>query len=504
MDTRTETPHPGARRPLILLALWLLATLGLRPLLQPDEGRYAGVAREMLAGDGLVPTLDGLPFFHKPPLLYWLDMAAMSVAGVNEWAARFGPAFGAWVLGAALFLHLRRWHGAAVARAGLLVLATSPLYFIGAQYVNHDMGVAGAITAAVLLLVRAVEDPARTSRRWLMLAWAAVGLGVLAKGLIGIVLPALVIGPWLLAQGRWRQMLSLLHPAGVAVGAVVALPWMLTMQARYPGFFDYFIVEQHFRRYAGASFNNVNGPWFYPVVLLAFMLPWTGWLWPALRGAVAALKSRTAAVPQLGLYLWWVLAIVGFFSLPSSKLVGYVLPALAPMAALLALVLVQRPLALRRAGIAAAVLGVGLVAALAWKAPGSNAVLGRALKAQMAPGDRVVFVEKYFYDLPFYARLREPVLVVSDWADPKLPLGDDWRKELFDAARFAPDLGQRLLWPRERLAAILCHPGTVWFVAPDDRVPGLSALPGLNAVAAHDRAQLLRAPGRACAATAAQ
>ena len=493
----------GGLRPLGLLALWLAATLGLRPLLLPDEGRYAGVAREMLQGDGLVPLLNGLPFFHKPPLLYWLDMAAMSLLGAGEWAtqwaARFGPALLAWVLGAALFVHLRRWHGAAVARAGLLVLATAPLFFVGAQYVNHDMGVAGCITLAVLLLVRAVDDPAHTSLRWLMLGWAACGLGVLAKGLIGVVLPALVIGPWLLAQGRWRQMLSLLHPVAVAVGAAVALPWMLLMQQRHPGFFDYFIVEQHFRRYAGAAFNNVNGPWFYPVLLLALMLPWTAWLWPALRRAWA---TRVQDGARSGLYAWWVLAIVGFFSLPSSKLVGYVLPALAPLAALLALLLVERPRVLKWAGSGAALVCVAVVVALAWRAPGSNRQLANALAAQMAPGDRVVFVEQYFYDIPVYARLKEPVVVVSNWADPQLPLHDDWRKELFDAARFDPERGAKLLWQPERLSELLCHAGTVWFVAPDDRVEGLRALPGLVPVAAHGRAQLLRAPGRDCAAAA--
>ena len=489
----------GGLRPLGLLALWLAATLGLRPLLLPDEGRYAGVAREMLQGDGLVPPLNGLPFFHKPPLLYWLDMAAMSLLGPGDgamqWAARFGPALLAWVLGAALFLHLRRWHGPATARVGLLVLATAPLFFVGAQYVNHDMGVAGCITLAVLVLVRAVEDPRQTSLRWLMLAWAACGLGVLAKGLIGIVLPALVVGPWLLAQGRWRQMLSLLHPAAVAMGAAVALPWMLLMQLRHPGFFDYFIVEQHFRRYAGTTFNNVQGPWFFPVLLLALMLPWTAWLGPALRRAWA---TRTSEGARSGLYAWWVVAIVGFFSLPSSKLVGYVLPAVAPMAALLGLVLVERPKVLKWAGGGAALVCVAVVLGLTWRTPGSHRTLARTLATQMAPGDRVVFIEQYFYDIPVYARLQEPVVVVSNWADPELPLHDDWRKELFDAARFDASRGAKLLWQPERLAELLCHPGSVWFVAPDDRVEGLRGLPGLVPVAAQARAQLLRAPGLDC------
>lgn len=155
----------GRQPELALLAMWLLATPGLRPLMLPDEGRYATVAFEMLRGDALVPLLNGLPFFHKPPLLYWLDQAAMAVFGVNVFAVRLGPACMAWALGVGLFLHLRHWQGVAVARAGLAVLATSPLFFVGAQYVNHDMGVAACIGLAVLAFVQAADGPAPTRQR---------------------------------------------------------------------------------------------------------------------------------------------------------------------------------------------------------------------------------------------------------------------------------------------------------------------------------------------------
>ena len=84
-----------------LLAVWLLATAGLRPLLLPDEGRYAEVAREMLADDGLVPLLNGLPFFHKPPLTYWVDLLGLRLFGITPFAVRLGPALGAWLKGAA-------------------------------------------------------------------------------------------------------------------------------------------------------------------------------------------------------------------------------------------------------------------------------------------------------------------------------------------------------------------------------------------------------------------
>jgi 4-amino-4-deoxy-L-arabinose transferase-like glycosyltransferase len=316
---------------LTLLGAWLLITLGLRPLLLPDEGRYADVARLMLSGDVLVPRLDGLPFFHKPPLFYWLDSAAMQVFGVNEFAGRFGSAVGAWLMGAALFFAMRRWHGERAAAIALGVLATTPFFFIGGQYANHDMLVGGLITAAVLAFACAVEAPA-VALRWVVAGWVLCGLAILAKGLIGFVLPALVIGPWLLAQGRWRQMLRLLHPLGLLAFGVVALPWCIAMQLRYPGFFDYFIVEQHFRRFAQSDFNNVHGVWFFILLLPTLALPWSGWLVRALGDA----WSRRS-VPAMSLYAWWIVAVVGFFSIPSSKLIGYALPALAPWCALMAL-----------------------------------------------------------------------------------------------------------------------------------------------------------------------
>src|SRR5438874_10275538 len=103
-SSTTNSRWLAPRRALTLFALWLLATLGAHPLLLPDEGRYANVARDMLHGDGLTPLLNGLPFFHKPPLMYWLDMAAMALLGVNQFSARVAPFVGAWAMGAALFL----------------------------------------------------------------------------------------------------------------------------------------------------------------------------------------------------------------------------------------------------------------------------------------------------------------------------------------------------------------------------------------------------------------
>jgi len=477
-----------------LLALWLGFSAGLRPLALPDEGRYASVAWEMLNGDLLAPTLNGLPFFHKPPLMYWLDAAAMKVVGASAFAARFGPLVGAWLMGAALFLALRRWHGDRIARLGLLVIATCPFFFLAGQYANHDMLVGGLITVAVFAFVRAVDGAPPAALPWTIAAWVACALALLSKGLIGVVLPAFVVGPWLLAQRRWRDVLRLLHPLGLLAFVVVAAPWLVAMQVRYPQFFDYFIVEQHFRRYALSTFNNVHPFWFFIVVLPLATLPWSGWLG---AGARRLLRERE---PPIDLYLWWVAAVVFFFSLPSSKLVGYVLPALAPWCALIAIG-IDRLGASRRAiaGVAllSALICVGVVAGLVWKTPASNRAAALVLAARMGPADRVAMVDEYLYDVPYYARLKEPVRIASHWSDPDLPRHDNWRKELFDAGRFDPDLARAVLWPIERLDRIGCGAPAVWIVVRAGHGGAIArSVPGAMLAYADPRTELWRAPGR--------
>ena len=478
---------------LVLFALWLMATLGLRPLLLPDEGRYASVALEMLQGNALVPTLNGLPFFHKPPLFYWVGMAAMQEFGVGPFTARMGSLLGAWILGATLFLALRRWHGSRVAIIALMVMATSPFVFVGAQYANHDMLVAGLISAAILALARAVEHPIKVSLGWLAVGAIACALATLAKGLIGFVLPVLVIGPWLLMQGRWRQFVGLLHPVAWVAFLLVAAPWFVAVQMRFPGFFDYFFMEQHFRRFVQSSFNNVQPFWFFALVLPALMLPWAAWIPQALRKAWVGRDARVS------LYAWWIVTIVGFFSLPSSKLVGYVLPAVAPLCALIAMALESSPL--RRLGwvvATSALLCLAIVGAIAWQAPKSNLGVARALAGHMAPGDEVVMLDEYLYDVPFYAQLHKPVVFVSDWRDPELVNQDSWRNELKDAAAFAPELGRQVLQPLDRLDQLACGKATVWIPVSVGRAKQAAELTGASRVFGDKNSELWRVQARAC------
>lgn len=449
---------------------WLCATAWLRRFSAPDEGRYTGVALAMLqSGDWLVPRLDGLPFFHKPPLFYWLSAASMSVFGLSEWAARLPSVMGATAAATSLLLFLRRWSEPGIARPATLVLVTMPFLYVGAQFANLDMLVAGCISATVLLaaharLAREGGAPWRTPLAW---AFVAAAAGVLAKGLIGLLLPGIVFVAWAIATRRPDALRLLLWWPGWLLFLGLSLPWFAAMQWRYPGFCDYFVVTQHFRRFAATGFNNAQPLWFYLPVIAGLTLPWVAWLpWAARRR-----PARAASADIDGLMLVWFVTIIVFFSIPRSKLIGYVLPALPPLAYFVARAMARTWPAARGLGKPAAwTAGLAalscVLAVLAADRFGTPAGARLRLPAGLSVGaqDQVLMLDDYRYEIPFYWQLRQPMLVASDWSDPGLPLRDNWRKELSDAARFDPAAAGRILVPARQVAAALCVPRVSWLL----------------------------------------
>lgn len=454
---------------LLLLLVWLGATGWFRQLTLPDEGRYVGVAWEMVrSGNWAVPTLDGLPFFHKPPLFYWMAAASMTVFGPNEWAARLPSLIGATGAAWALFLFVRRWIDARAAAAALVVLATSPGYFAAAQFANHDMLVASWIAAAILLCAHAIlsADMRRPYRLTLFGAYACAALGVLTKGLIGAVLPFLVVACWTLIARRPKAMLLLFWPPGLVLFGAISLPWFATMQGKYAGFLDYAFIEQQFKRFAQGGFNNQQPWWFYLPVLGLLTLPWIVQLPRALHRAMRADKDPG----NIRMLMWvWILVVLLFFSLPGSKLIGYILPALPPLSFVLAENLLRafrgRPgarssaplmVGLGAAACLATVFGVGIFGAVSAKP------LATSLRPLIAADDRILMLDRYVYDAPFYLRLSKPSLIASSWRDPEINSSDNWRREIFDASLFDPLLSRQVLVESDQIGPVLCKPGTTW------------------------------------------
>ena len=466
--------------PAFLLAVWLLCTAAWRPLAMPDEGRYASISLEMaISGNWAVPLLNGLPFFHKPPLFYWINAAALKLFGPDPWVARMASLLGAWLMGMGLYLFLRRHATLRLAGWALAVLATQPFFFGGAQYANLDMLVASLISSTILAAAHAVLQ-ARQGKPWRHSVWLAyllAALGLLAKGLIGIVLPGAVLVAWLVWQRHWIGLWRLLSLPGALILLAVGMPWFILMDQRYPGFLHYFFVYQHFQRFAETGFNNQHGIWFYPVVLIGLTLPWSLWLFASLRGAwqqrqaAAGWRSLLAPARPLGspaslqrLAWVWLLVITVFFSLPSSKLAGYILPVLPAWAMLLtgwALAWMEmRPHARKRLPavlLAAALLCVaGIGAAARYQSESSRSAVP-LLRQQMHASDEIIMLDEYEYDLPFYLDTDRPMWVVSAWDDPELLRHDNWRKELLEAGAFdIRSQATQFIRPPE-LAARLCQ-----------------------------------------------
>lgn len=327
---------------LLLLALVIggiyLVLLGQRPLAVPSEARYAEIPREMLAtGDWLTPRLDGVKYFEKPPLFYWLQAIDEAALGRSEFAVRVLTAvFGAggcllvYVAGRALWSR----------RAGLLAattMATSLLYFELSRQVLLDMPVAfflSAVFVAFLLGIRAPPDSrARAGAMYLMYAMAAAA--TLTKGLIGIALPGVVVLAWLIVTGRWSELRHVRLPTGTVLFLVIAAPWHVLVALKNPEFAWFYFVHEHFLRFLTPEAGRSQPFWFFVPILIAGWLPWVVFLpqalWETTRTWWADRHGRSS---ELFVLLWFVLPFL-FFSASHSKLIPYALPFFSPLALLL-------------------------------------------------------------------------------------------------------------------------------------------------------------------------
>jgi hypothetical protein len=372
-----------------------------------------------------------------------------------------------------------------------VILAVQPFLFGAAHYANLDMLVGGIIGITVIAGATAVfrREQGGSDRAAVLGMYVAAAFGFLAKGLIGVVLPGGILFFWLLGRGKFAAMARLLWWPGVVLFLALSLPWMIAMERRYPGFVDYYIVHQHFERFLETGFNNPHPFWFYVPVILGLTLPWSVqlWRWCVRSGprdtsfvAPAERPEQAARGVMRGLMLSWFLVVVIFFSIPTSKLVGYVIAALPPLAWFIAETFESRlsrdvPRAERGLVgsmlISMAICAVAVLAMVLFPQP-SNKVVAQSLAQSWRPGDRVVMLERYAYDVDLYAGRTEPAIVVTNWMDPNIPRSDSWRRELLEAGRFAPERVHTVLWQPERLWQALCAADrpTYWILGQRDVV----------------------------------
>jgi 4-amino-4-deoxy-L-arabinose transferase-like glycosyltransferase len=329
--------------------------LGWLALIGPDEPRYAEVAREMfVSGDYISTRLCGCLWFEKPALLYWLSAAGYAVAGVGEFAARLPSALAA-LASVIMVYRLVANYSRSAAFLAAMALASSGLFVAYARVVTPDMVLAASMTLALGAAYRAMERQEDRVRlvHWI---WFGIGLGlaVLAKGLVGIVLgPAIVLSYALLNRLRrwtnWRELAS----SAIAFIAVASI-WYVPVIARHGSeFIDEFFERHHFHRFASNVYGHPQPFYFFFVIAVLGIAPWSAVLLSAAarRWGTAKGTPEQSGEESLRRFAWlWALIPVLFFSFSGSKLPGYILmvmPALAIVAALEARRLSEQPSARR-------------------------------------------------------------------------------------------------------------------------------------------------------------
>jgi 4-amino-4-deoxy-L-arabinose transferase-like glycosyltransferase len=356
------TDNSQSRRPLSLAAAalailtCLFAHLGTMGLVGPDEPRYAWIARAMAtSGDWVTPRLYGQPWFEKPILYYWLGAIGFTLHLPAEWAARLPSAFAA--LAAALAIAWLAWKHYGIENdlasspvvLAPLIVSTSVAAIGFARAATPDMLFGTCITlamasaASVLGRARALRgsphaaaDASQHDMLSLLSFGAWLGLAALAKGPAAVVLAAGAIGIWALATGRWRAAFRLAHPLAITAFCFVALPWYVLCARRNPDFIHAFIFQHNFERYLTPVFQHKQPFWFFgPMVLLA-LLPWTVLLVPAAQEGFRLWREKSWRDSPGFFVACWAVFPVLFFSFSQSKLPGYILPAIPPLALLLA------------------------------------------------------------------------------------------------------------------------------------------------------------------------
>lgn len=319
----------------VLAALLWFCTLGWRDLIHPDEGRYAEIARAMVAsGDWITPRLNGILYFEKPALQYWMTAISYELLGINAFAARLWPAASGALAVLALWRVARPRLGERRAAMAAWMLGGSAWWIGNGHFLNLDMGLAAFMTLVLLGFWVAQRDGAspRKARTGMLVAWAAMACAVLSKGLIGAVLPGAVLVVYSVVSrdlSVWRRMHWV---GGLAVFFAIATPWFVVVSMRNPDFAHFFFVHEHFERFLTTQHRRTGAWWYFMPVLVLGAMPWTTLLPGAL---MRGLRRQAGHFQPNRLFLVWAVLIFAFFSVSGSKLPSYILPVF-PALALLA------------------------------------------------------------------------------------------------------------------------------------------------------------------------
>jgi 4-amino-4-deoxy-L-arabinose transferase-like glycosyltransferase len=322
----------------LAFAAVLLAVLKARTLVPPDEGRYAEMAREMFAsGDWVTTRLNGIKYFEKPPLQTWMNALTFEIFGLGDWQARLWTGL-CGLLGVGLTGYAgMRVFGARIGLYAGLVLGSSLYWLICSQVNSVDMSLSSMMTVALCALIIAQRDEATPGeqRNWMLVCWAGMALSVLAKGLIGLVLPGGVLVLYTLFARDWKIWTRLHLVKGLLLFFLIATPWFVLVGLKNPEQPHFFFIHEHFDRFLKKDHHREAAWYVFFVLLAAGSVPWVGVLVQSLVLGARRKDEPTRFKPRL-LLLVWVAFIILFFTKSNSKLPGYIVPVFPAVALLVA------------------------------------------------------------------------------------------------------------------------------------------------------------------------
>jgi 4-amino-4-deoxy-L-arabinose transferase-like glycosyltransferase len=322
----------------LAFAALMLAALKARTLVPPDEGRYAEMAREMFAsGDWITTRLNGIKYFEKPPLQTWMNALTFELFGLGDWQARLWTGL-CGLMGVGLTGYAgKRVFGDRIGFYAALVLGSSLYWVICSQVNSVDMSLSSMMTVSLCALIIAQRDEATPSeqRNWMLVCWAGMALSVLAKGLIGLVLPGGVLVLYTLFARDWKIWTRLHLVKGLLLFFLIATPWFVLVGLKNPEQPHFFFIHEHFDRFLKKEHHREAAWYVFFVLLAGGSVPWIGVLVQSLAMGAKARSEPTRFKPRL-LLLVWVAFIILFFTKSNSKLPGYIVPVFPAVALLVA------------------------------------------------------------------------------------------------------------------------------------------------------------------------
>jgi 4-amino-4-deoxy-L-arabinose transferase-like glycosyltransferase len=331
-----ETPRDRGDPLRIAALLALLAAVWLEPpgshLAEPDEARYAEIPREMLqARDFVTPRLNGVPYFEKPPLLYWGNAVSFALFGASPWAARLATRLAGTATTLLIAFAVSRLRGRREGLLAAIFYLAAPFGLVSAR-MNLTDGVLTLFFTATLLAAFATlrrSAAGRPTAGLAALTGALAAGGFLSKGLIAVVLPGGILLAWAIVTRSLRHVKALLLSPAVPVFFALAVPWLLLAERAHPGFLQFFFVQEHFQRFATPAASRPGPIYYFAGLFLVGFLPGLPFFF---RGAREALRRDPVSL----FFLVWFSVVLVFFSVSRSKLPPYIFPALPAAAALAA------------------------------------------------------------------------------------------------------------------------------------------------------------------------